>query len=108
MVELVRHKGLLSIAEGFFRRVMGFDHDAIGATGDGGAGHGLDLEALSGAVAGVNENGQMAEAVYGRHNAEVERIARVVTECADTALTQRNVVIAFAHYVLSREEEGFE
>ena len=58
--------GLGAVGEGVLGLVMDFDDDAVGAAGDGGAGHGQHAVAAAGAVAGVDEDGQVAEALRRR------------------------------------------
>ena len=81
--ELFGVDGLGSVGEGFVGLVMDLDHEAVGSYGDCGAGQGHDLVALAGSVAGIDEDGQVAEAVDGGHEAEVEGVAGVVDEGAD-------------------------
>src|ERR1700739_3729825 len=67
--------GLHSVGKGFFGLVMDFDEEAVGADGNGGAGERKNFVALAGAVAGIDEDGQVAAFFYGGDNGEVERVA---------------------------------
>ena len=88
--------------------MMHFDQNAVGSGCDGCAGHGQHAVALAGAVAGVDEDGQMAEALHGGNNAEVERVARVIGEGAHAALAEDHFVVALAHDVLGGHQELVE
>ena len=59
-------------------------------------------------MAAINHNRQMAEALDGRYQAQVEGVARVIGKGANAALTEDHVVVAFAHYVLGGHQEFFE
>src|SRR6266403_1570506 len=87
---------------------MNLDYQAIGSNGDGGAGQWRHFVALAGAVAGINDDGQMAETLDGRHDAEIERVAGVIGEGAHSALAENYVVVALAHDVLGGHEKFFE
>src|SRR5258708_15782415 len=63
--EFLGEKGLHAVGEGFFRLVMDFDEQAIGADGDGGARKRQNFVALAGAVAGIDKNRKMAAFFYG-------------------------------------------
>ncbi len=52
--------GLHAVGEGFFGLVMDFDEEAVGADGYGGTGERKNCVALAGAVAGIDEGGQVA------------------------------------------------
>src|ERR1700674_5450665 len=88
--------------------MMNFDDQSIGSDGDGGAGEWRHLVALAGAVAWINHDGQVAETLDGRHNAEIERVASVIREGAHSALAQDYVVASLAHDVLGGHEKFFE
>ena len=106
--ELVGIDGLRAVGERLFGLVVDFDQDAVGAGGDGGAGHGQHAVAAAGAVAGVDEDGQVAEALDGGNDAEVEGVAGVVGKGAHAALAEDDLVVALAHDVLGGHEELFE
>ena len=57
---------------------------------------------------GSTRIGKMAEALHRGHNAEVERVAGVVGEGADSAFAESDVVVAFAHDVFRGHEEFFQ
>src|SRR6266581_7266833 len=42
------------------------------------------------------------------HRGKIERVPRVLRECTHTAFAEDHVVIAFSHYVLSREQPFLE
>ena len=106
--KLVGIDGLRAVGERLFGLVVNFDQDAVGAGGDGRAGHGQHAVAPAGAVAGVDENGQVAEALDGGNDAEVERVAGVVGKGAHAALAEDDLVVALAHDVFGGHEELFE
>ena len=52
--------------------VVHLDDEAIGSGGDAGARHGQHTVAAAGAVAGIDENGKVADVLKGGNDAEVE------------------------------------
>jgi hypothetical protein len=76
--------------------------------GNGGAGHGQHAVATAGAVAGVDQDGQVAEALDRGNDAEVEGVAGVIGKGAHAALAEDDLVVALAHDVLSGHEELFQ
>src|SRR5579875_4004568 len=103
--ELFRVDRLRAVGESNFRTMMHLDHHAVSAAGHGGAGHGQYAVAPAGAVAWVDKNREMADALERRNNAEVQRVARMVAERAHAALAQNNLVIALAHHVLGGHQQ---
>jgi len=59
--------GLNAVGEGFFGLVMDFDEESIGADGDRGTGKRKDFVTLAGAVAGVDQDGQVAAFFHCGH-----------------------------------------
>ena len=59
-------------------------------------------------MAGVAEDGQVAELLHSRNDAEVERVTRVVHVGADAALAEHNVAVTFAHDVLGAHQKLFQ
>jgi hypothetical protein len=88
--------------------VVHFHDQAVGSDGDRGARQRRDFVALAGAVAGIDDDGQMAQALDGGHDAEVERVAGVIGESAHSALAEDDVVVALAHDVFGGHEKFFE
>ncbi len=88
--------------------VMDFDEQAVGAYRYGGAGERKNFVALAGAVAGVDEDWQMAAFFHGGNDGEVERVAGMVGEGADAAFAEHDVVVAFAEDVFGGHEEFVE
>ncbi len=64
--------------------------------------------ALAGAVAGVNEDGEMAALLHRGNDGEIESIARKIGEGADAAFAEHDVVVAFAHYIFGGHQEFIE
>src|SRR5258708_6748597 len=87
---------------------MDFNQQTVSAHGNCGARKRQDLVALSGPVAGINHDRQVAQALYRGHDAEVERVARVIGKSPDAALAQDDLVIAFAHDIFRGHEKFFE
>src|SRR6266404_6023325 len=88
--------------------MVNFDDQPISSDGYGGAGEWRYFVALAGAVAGINDDGQVAEALDGRHDAEIECVAGVIGESPHSALAENYVVVALAHDVLGGHEKFFE
>ena len=106
--EFFGQDGLHAVGEGVVGVVVDFDEQAIGADGDGGAGERKNFVALAGAVAGIDEDRQVAALFDGGNDGEVERVAREVGEGADAALAEDDVVVAFGHDVFGGHEQFFE
>ena len=67
--------GLHAVGESFVRLVMDFDEQAIGADGDSCAGERKNFVALAGAMAGIDEDGEVAAFFDGWDYGEIERVA---------------------------------
>ena len=100
--------GLHAVGEGFFGLVMDFDEQAISADGDGGARKRKDFVALAGAVAGIDEDGQVAAFLDGGDNGKIEGVAGEIGKGAHAAFAEHDVVVAFAHDVFGGHEEFVE
>ena len=59
-------------------------------------------------MGGIHDDRQMRDAPNRRHRRQIEGIARVLRERANTALAQDHVVVAFSHDVLGREQPFLE
>ena len=106
--ELFGEDGLHTVGKRFFRFVMNFDEEAVGANGDGGAGKGENFVALAGAVTGINEDRKMAAFFDGGNDGEVESVAREIGEGANAALAEHDVVVALGEDVFGGHEELVE
>ena len=100
--------GLHAVGEGFFGLVMDFDEKAVGADGYGCARERQNFVALAGAVAGIDEDGQVAAFFYRGHDGEVERVAGKIGEGADAAFAEHHVVVAFVHHIFGGHQEFVE
>src|SRR5215472_3381176 len=85
--------------------MMDFDEQAICADGNGSAGKRQNLVALSGAVAGIDEDRQVATLLNRRNDREVERIAGKIGECANAALAKHHIVVALREDVFRGHQE---
>lgn len=72
--ELFGKDGLHAVGEGLVRFVMHLDEEAIGADSDGGARQRENFVALTGAVTGINEDGQVAALFDGGNDSEVKSV----------------------------------
>src|SRR5712664_38238 len=106
--EFLGEERLHAVGEGFFRLVMDFDEQAVGADSDSGARKRQNFVALAGAVAGVDKNGKMAAFFYGGNDGEVERVARKIRERSNAPLAEHDVVIALGEDVLRGHQELVE
>jgi len=106
--KFVGEDGLHAVRESLFGLVMNFDKEAVGADGDGGARKRQNFVAHAGAVTRVHDDGQMAAALDGGNDGEVERIAGMVGEGAHAALAENHVVVAFGEDVFGGHEEFVE
>ena len=97
-----------TVGEGFFGLMVDFEEEAIGADGDGGAGEGKNFVAFAGAMAGINEDGEMAAFFHCRDDGEVESIAGKIGEGANAALAKHDVVVALGEDIFRGHEEFVE
>ena len=107
-LELIGIDRLWSVGERLVGLMMYFDQDAVGAHRDRRPRHGQHLVALAGAVAGIDEDGQVAQLLHGGNNAQIESVAGVVGKGSHAALAQNHLVIALAHDVLGGHQELVE
>jgi hypothetical protein len=84
--ELLGIDGLRPVRESLVGLVMYLDHDAVGAHGNGCSRHGDDFVALTRSMAGVYQDGQMAQALHRRDDAQIERISSVIGKSSHPAL----------------------
>src|ERR1017187_5975540 len=106
LFELLGAHGLRAVGGGAIGVGMDFNHEAIGAGGQGGARHGSDDIAAAGAVRWVGDDGQVGEFLDDRDGGEIEGVARLGLEGADAALAEDDVVIAAGQDVLGGEQES--
>ena len=64
--------------------------------------------AFAGAVAGIDEDGQVAAFLYRGNDGEIKSVAGEIGEGADAALAENDVVVAFAHDVFGGHQEFVE
>src|SRR5271157_4134531 len=107
LVELLRVKRLLAVTECAVGIGMNFDDEAVCAHGNSSPRQRRNFVALACAVAGIDDDGQMTQSLYCRHNAEIKGITRVIGKGAHPALAQDNVVVTLAHDVLGSHQELF-
>ena len=100
--------GLHAVGEGGVGAVMNFDEQAVGADGDRGAGKRQNFVAFAGAVAGIDEDRQVAALLHGGNDGEVEGVAGMVGESAHAAFAEHHVVIAFAENVFGGHQKFVE
>src|SRR5512143_2757829 len=86
--ELLERERLRSVGQRLLRGGVDLDHEAVGARGDGGAGHGLDVLRVAGAVGRVHDDGQVGALPEHGDGGQVEGVARRVLERADPPLAE--------------------
>src|SRR5436309_10357948 len=59
-------------------------------------------------MAWVDDDREMAQALYCGHNAQIESISRVIGKRANASLAEDNIVIPFSQDVLGRHQKFFE
>ena len=87
---------------------MNLDHEAVGAGGQRGQGHGGNILALARAVAGVDEDGQVRELFDRRNDREIERVAAVIGKSPHAPLAENHLVVASGKDVFGRHQPFFE
>jgi len=100
--------GLHAVGESLFGLVMDFDEESIGTDGDCGAGKWKNFVAFAGAMAGIDEDGQVAARLDGGNDGEVEGVAGEVGEGANTTLAEHHVVVALGEDVFRGHEQFVE
>jgi len=100
--------GLHAVGQSLFGLVVNFDEEAIGANRDRSARKRKNFVTLAGAVAGIDENREVAAFFDGRNDGEIERVAGEVGEGAHAAFAEHDVVVAFGEDVLGGHEEFVE
>src|SRR5690242_12640776 len=87
---------------------MDLYEQAVGANRDGGAGKRQNFVAFASAVAGIDEDRQVAALLNGGDDGEVERVAGEIGERSNAALTENDAVIAFGQDVFGGHQEFVE
>src|SRR5436853_328956 len=87
---------------------MDFHQQSIRASSNCRARHWQYLVALAGAVAGINNNGQVAQLLHCGNNAEIKSVAGMIGKSTHSALAEYDFIIAFAEHVFSRHQEFFQ
>ena len=87
---------LHAVGEGLVGGVVDLDEEAVGSHGGGGAGERQDFVAFAGAVAWINEDGEVAAFFYGGDDGEVGGVPGMIGEGANAAVAEHYVLVAFA------------
>jgi len=106
--EFFGEDGLHAVGEGFLGFVMDFDEEAIGADGYGGARERENFVAFAGAVAGIDEDGEMTAFFDGGDDGEVESVARKIGERSNAAFAEHDVVVALGENVFGSHQKFVE
>ena len=106
--EFAGDDGLHAVGERFFGLVVNFDEETVGADGDCGERQGKYFVALAGAVGRIDHDRQMAAALDGRHDGEIQRVARKIGESSDAALAERDLIVSFGQDVFGSHQELVE
>ena len=95
----------MTVRERLVGLVVHFDDEPVRAHGDGGARQRQDFFSPPRAVAGIDDDRQVAEPVHGRDNTQIECVARMVCKSPDPALAQDNSVVPLSHDVFRGHEK---
>src|ERR1044072_1843429 len=85
---LFERERLRAVRESPLGLIVDFDDKTVGAAGDARARERRDHMILARAVRGVDDYGEVRDALDGGHGREVERVARMLRECAYAALAE--------------------
>jgi hypothetical protein len=107
LVELIREQRLGTVGERLVGLVVHFHEQAISSDGYCCTRQRSDFVAFAGAVAGIDQDRQMAQALYRWHQTQIERVPRVIRKSPDTAFAESDVVVAFAQNVFRGHEKFF-
>ncbi len=91
---------MIGVGTGARRVGVNLDDQAVRADRSRGQGHRSDQGAMSGAVRGVDDDGQVGQLAQDGHRGKVERVARRRLEGADASFTQDHVGVARGEDVL--------
>src|SRR5208283_1826106 len=83
---------------------MHFHYETVSARSYGCAGHGTDFIPDPRGMARVHYNRQVGKLLYDGNGGKVQSISRVALECANSALAQHNLVVAFRENVFGGHE----
>ena len=70
-IELIREQRLRTIRQGLIRAIMHFHHESVGSDGNCRAREWSNLVALAGAMAGINQDRQMAQSLHRGNQAQI-------------------------------------
>src|SRR6516164_43669 len=87
---------------------MYLDKDAVRTDSNRSAGERKYLGTLASPVAGIDEDGQVTQALHRGNDAQIEGVAGVVGERTHAALAEDYLVVALAHHVFGCHQEFFE
>ena len=87
---------------------MNFDQQHVRTRRHRGAGHGRHLVANPSAVRRIGSHRKMRELVHDGDRANIQRIARVGFEGANTALAKNDLIVSARHNVFGREQQLFQ
>src|SRR3990170_2833386 len=104
LLEVGRRQRLRAVGEGLVRVRVNLDEQAVDAGGDGGQRDGRYQIPLAGSVAGVADDGQMADPLDHRDGVDIEGESRGRLVRADAALAEDDVAVAVGEDVLGGEQ----
>ena len=81
--------------------VVHFHNQTIASDCNGGPPHGQNFVTFASPMTWIHQYGQVTQTLRCGHETQIECIARVIGERPHSALTKNDVVVAFAHHVLS-------
>ena len=108
LAELLEIERLVAVAQRLLRVRMNLDDQPVGAGGDPGAGDGRDVLPPTGAVARIEEHGQMRELFDDRDGVDVGGVTRGLIEGADAAFAQDHLAVSLDQDVLGRHQPLFD
>src|SRR5439155_10602768 len=88
--------------------IVNFDHKTVRSDCYPGTREGCDHVCGTGAMRGIDDDRQMRNAPNRRHRCEVERVTRMLRECANASLAKYDIVVALSHDVLGCEQPFLE
>src|SRR5690348_16339793 len=95
LAKLFGEDGLHAVGKSLVGFVVNFDKQSVGTNCNGSARKRQNFVPLAGAVAGVDEDRQMAAFLYGWHDGKVQRVAGKIGKGSNAPLAEHHVVITF-------------
>ena len=104
LLEVIEGERLSTIFEGVFWAGVNLDHQPISTGSHCGHGHGGNQMPFTGTMAGVGNNGQVAQLLDNGDSTYIHGISGKGFECPDASLAEHHLAIALGKDIFRREQ----